>query len=260
MFPFFFIFWKIPVYTFWIAVMICFFMFIWMLRKLSIRFSFDFIIFRKNILWFFLSTFFFSRFFYVMSRWNELKHIKKPVEFFVMSDYNFSLMWAIFGFFLVFFILLKVRKEKLDNFISGIVLSLLFVFPMWYIWALLWWQVYWNETNYWIEIAYSHPFTPVPFQVPVFPLPIVYAILFFILFSVLYIFTMHEKNYRIILAYLWVMVTTCILFIFEFFSWKLDFFKDHISLNLTQIFSIIIFVFCAYKAFKIYKTKDNEQV
>jgi hypothetical protein len=65
--------------------------------------------------------------------WNDLKHIKDGFAFFLMSDYYFSLMGAIFGFFLVFFTLSKIREEKLDNFISGIVLSFLFILPFGYI-------------------------------------------------------------------------------------------------------------------------------
>jgi prolipoprotein diacylglyceryltransferase len=93
-------------------------MLIWMLKKLSVRYSFDFLIFEKNLLWYFISAFLFSRLFYILSMWNDLKNMKNPLQFFIMSDYKFSLMGAIFGFFLVFAILLKIRKEKLDHFIS----------------------------------------------------------------------------------------------------------------------------------------------
>lgn len=240
------------IYTFWLTIAICFFMFLWMLKKLSVKFDFDFIIFRKNILWIFLSVFFFSRLFYVISRWNDLRHIKNPVEFFIMSDYNFSLMWAIFWFFLVFFILLRIRKEKLNNFISWLVLSFLFVLPFWYIWALLWWQVYWLPTDLWIEITYSNPNTLVPFQVPVFPLPIIYSIAFFILFSASYILSMNENNRKII-AYISLIAFSCIVFFLEFFSWKYWIFKDSLWVNMSQICSIWILLFSIYRLVKIYK-------
>jgi hypothetical protein len=173
-------------------------------------------------------------------------------------------MGAIFGFFLVFAILLKIRKEKLDHFISWIVLSFLFVLPVWYIGALLWWQVYWKETNYWIEIIYSNPFTPVHYQIPVFPLPIVYSIVFFILFSILYILSINEKH-RTILAYLWAMAFSCIIFSLEPFSWKFDIFKElfvQINLshwiNLSQICAIIIFLFCFVRLIRIYIKKEDD--
>jgi hypothetical protein len=245
------------IYTFWLTVAVCFFLFVWMLKKLSVRFSFDFLIFRKNLLWYFLSAFFFSRLFYVLSKWNDLKQIKNTVDFFLMSSYNFLLMWAIFGFFLVFSILLSVRKEKLDRFISWIVLSFLFVLPLWYVWALFWWEVYWKETNYWIEITYTNSFSPVPYQAPTFPLPIVYAIIFFILFSVLYILSIN-KNYRTIIAYLWAMIFSCIIFILEFFSWKFDLFKNLMWVNLSQICAIIIFILASIRLSKIYKAKEQK--
>lgn len=258
MYPFIEPFTWILIYTFWLTITICFFMFIWMLRKLSIRFSFDFLIFKKNLVWFFLSIFFFSRLFYVISRWNDLKHIENPIEFFIMNDYNFSLMWALFWFFLVFFILIKLRKEKLDNFINWIVLSFLFVLPIWFLWSLLWWQVYGKETFYWIEIMYNHPFTPVPFKVPVFPLPIIYSILFFVLFSSLYILSMYVK-FKNILWYLGLMIFSCIIFIFEFFSWKYWIFKDFIYLNLSQLCAIAIFIFCFINLKKIYKEDSKDK-
>ncbi|MDD3145247.1 MAG: prolipoprotein diacylglyceryl transferase [Candidatus Gracilibacteria bacterium] len=229
-----------------------------MLRKLAIRFSFDFLIFKKNLLWFFLSVFFFSRLFYVISRWNDLKHIESPIEFFIMNDYNFSLMGAIFGFFLVFFILLRIRKEKLDNFINGIVLSFLFVLPIGFFGSLLGGQVYGKETFYGIEIMYNHPFTPVPFKVPVFPLPIIYSILFFLLFSALYILSMYVK-FKNILGYLGLMIFSCIIFIFEFFSGKYGIFKDTINLNLSQICAIAIFIFCFFNLKRIYKEDSKSK-
>lgn len=255
MYPFIEFFW-IPVYTFWLTITICFFLFVRMLKKLSIRINFDFLIFKKNILWYFLSVFFFSRLFYVISRWNDLKYIENPIEFFIMNDYNFSLMWALFWFFLVFFILLKVRNEKLDNFINGIILSFLFVLPIWFIGSLLWWQVYWKETMYWIEIMYNHPFTPVPYKVPIFPLPIIYSIIFFIEFSALYILSMYVK-FKNILWYLWLAIFACIIFILEFFSWKYWVFKETFYINLSQICAIFILIFSIINLKRIYK-EDNK--
>lgn len=261
MFPFFeisiFGFW-IWIYTFWLTVTICFFLFVWMLKKLSVRFGFDFLIFKKNLLWFFISTFFFSRLFYVIWRWHDLKHIENPLEFFIMDDYNFSLVWAIFWFFLVFFIVSKIRKENLDKFIDGIAISFFFVLTIWFAWALLWWQVYWKATNYTdIWITYTHPHTQVASQVPVFPLPIVYSILFFILFSLLYILSMYVKE-KSILWYIWFILFSSIIFTFEFFSWKFDIFKDWIWINLNQIFAIFIVLFCIYRLYWVF-TKDSKQ-
>lgn len=257
MYPFIEINWFL-IYIFWLSITICFFLSVWMLKKLSIRFWFDYIIFKKNVLWFFISVFFFSRLFYVISRWSDLKHIENPLEFFVMNNYNFSLVWWIFWFFLVLYFLLKIRREKLDNFIYWIVLTFLFVLPIWYIWALLWGQVYWKETFIWLEIMYSHPFTPVPFKVPVFPLPIIYSVMFFILFSALYIMSMYV-NYRAVLWYLWIMIFSCIIFIMEFFSWKYWIFKDAIWINLSQISAILLLIFWAYRIYLISKESEKDK-
>ncbi|MDD3793249.1 MAG: prolipoprotein diacylglyceryl transferase [Candidatus Gracilibacteria bacterium] len=227
-----------------------------MLKKLSIRINFDFLIFKKNILWYFLSVFFFSRLFYVISRWNDLKYIENPIEFFIMNDYNFSLMGALFGFFLVFFILLKVRNEKLDNFINGIILSFLFVLPIGFIGSLLGGQVYGKETMYGIEIMYNHPFTPVPYKVPIFPLPIIYSIIFFIEFSALYILSMYVK-FKNILGYLGLAIFACIIFILEFFSGKYGVFKETFYINLSQICAIFILIFSIINLKRIYK-EDNK--
>ncbi len=190
MIPFFDIFNWFFIYTFWLTLSICFFLFLRMLKKLSYRYSYNFSFFLNNILWYFISVFIFSRLFFILSKWKDMKFIKDPFEFFIMSDYNFSLFGAIFWFFIVFLITLKLEKSKIINYLDGVVVSFLFVLIIWYIWAFLWWQVYWNEisdnlSSIWI--LYTHPFSNVPYEVPIFPLAIVYSISFFILFSSLYI-------------------------------------------------------------------------
>lgn len=244
------------IYTFWLSITICFFLFLWMLKKLSIRFWYDYIIFKKNILWFFLWVFFFSRSFYVIWKWNDLKYIKNPFEFFIMSDYNFSLSWAIVWFLVVLYILIRIRKEKFNNFIDWLSISLFFILFIGFIWALLWGQVYWRETLFWIEILYNHPFTPVPFQVPVFPLPIIYAISFFLLFSITYISSMYV-HIKWLIWYVSMIAFWSIILAFDFFSWKYDIFKDSIWLNLNQSFAVILIIFCFYKLFTSLWEKDN---
>ncbi len=233
-----------------------------MLKKLSLKFWFDYLIFQKNILWYFLSVFFISRLFYVVWKWHDLKYIKNTFEFFVMNDYNFSLVGAITWFFLVLFITMRIRKERLDNFIDWLTISLLFILSFGFIWALLWWQVYGRETTIWIEILYTHPFTPIPFQVPIFPLPIIYSILFFILFSVSYISYMYV-HIKWLIWYVWLIAMSCVFLIFEYFSWKYDIFKDSIWINMTQTFSLFLIIFAGYRLLKILKFnegKDKEKI
>jgi len=247
------------IHTFWLSITISFFLFLWMLHRMSKRLNYDFNVFYKNMLWFVLSVFFFSRLFYIISKWHDLKYIQSFTEFFIMTDYNFSLLWAVFWFFLVLIILLKIRKENINKYIYWVVLSFIFVLPIWFFGALLWWQVYWTDTNFWIEITYTRNDTPVNSTSPLFPLPIVYWVLFFLLFCGLYIANMYFKE-KELLWYWWMMIFACIIFIFEFFSWKNDIFKDVIIINLNQIFAIIILLTCAYKVYKLYKKETRRWI
>ena len=260
MFPFFELFSGIRIYTFWLTITLCFLLFIWMLKKLSIRFGNDFNIFSKNILWYFLSVFIFSRLFFVIWKWNELKYIKDPFDFFIMNDYNFSLVWAFIWFFLILFMNLRIRKEKIDKYIDTISISIIFILFIGFSWALFWWQVYGTDTHFGIEILYTHSFSPIPYQVAIFPLPIIYSILFFLLFSTLYILSMYI-HIKSLLWYLWMMSMASFLLIFDFFSWKTDILKELIWINITQLFSLFLLIYCAHRLYIIFKdatqTKDN---
>lgn len=246
------------IYTFWLTIAICFFLFLWMLKKLSTRFWYNYMFFKKYTLWYFLTVFFFSRLFFVIWKRNDLKYIKNPFEFFIMSDYNFSLTWALVWFFAVLTTTIIIKKERLNNYIDWLTISLLFVLFIGFIWAFLWWQVYGRETLFGIEILYTHPFTPVPFQVPVFPLPIVYSILIFILFSLSYIASMYI-HIKWFIWYVWLIIFWSIILIFDFFSWKYDIFKDYIWINISQTFSVLLIIFCAYRLFLIFKSNENKE-
>lgn len=257
MYPLLFEFEWFRVYTFWITITITFFLFYFMLKKLSVKFSYDFDLFKSNILLFFLSTFIFSRLFYVLSQWSDMKFIKSPFEFFIMSDYNFSLYWALFGFFMMLFINLRIRKENIIKYLDWVVLSFVFVLFVWYIWAFLWWQIYGRPTNLGIEIAYNNSNSLVPFTVPIFPLPIIYAILSFFIFSSLYIIKMYIKT-RWFIWYWWLGVFATMNLVFEFFSWKDDFFSVKFFLNFNQICSIILLIFVWRVLFNMVKMASYE--
>ncbi len=248
-------FFGIPVYIFWLTITICFFLFLRMLKKLSVRFSFDYSLFSNNILRYFLSIFFFSRLFYVISKWNDMKYIKNSFEFFIMWDYNFSLFWAIFGFFFIFYFKIKVLKHNVNKYLDWILLSFLFILVIAYLWALLWWQVYWRPTDFWIEISYTSRFSSILDSSGRFPLPIIYSILFFIVFSILYILSMYIKV-RWFIGYIWFAIFASIILWLEFFSWKFDFFKDTIWINMSQIWAIFMLIICWKALYKMVK-QDN---
>jgi hypothetical protein len=236
----------VEIYTFWITLTVCFFAFLRMLKKLSIRFHYDFSIFTKNLIWFFLSTFIFSRVFYIISRWTDLKYIKNAYEFFISSDYDFSLYWAVFWFLLVLFIILSIKKESFDKYFDWLMLSFLFVLFIWFVWAFLWWQVEWTETNLWIEVYNSYRSNLV------FPLAIVYSGLFFLIFSVLYISAVFV-NIRTFIWYVGTFLICTIFISFEFLNSSFDIVKDNYWINFTQLLSIILMLYMAFRLIVISK-------
>jgi len=163
-----------------------------------------------------------------------MKFIKDPFQFFIMSDFNFSLFWAIFWFLLVLTVLVRIEKSSITRYIDGVVLSFLFILVFWYIGAFFGWQVYGRETMMSIDILYSNPYTPVPYQVPVFPLPIIYTFLSFIIFFF-----------------------AAMIIIFESFSGKQDILSVVSVFNLPQVYACMVIVWAWYNFSQIFIWKDT---
>lgn len=255
MFPFIEIFPWTFLYAFGLTLTVCFFAFLWNLKKLSKRFGYSFSFFSHNVVWFFLSIFFFSRLFYVVWRWNDMKFIKDPFQFFIMSEFNFSLFWAIFWFFVVLAILVRLERWSISRYIDGVVLSFLFILVIGYIGSFFGWQVYGRETSFGFEIMYRNPFTPVPYQVPVFPLPLVYTFISFVIFCAMYILSLfiHIRWY---IGYLWLILFSAMILVFEFFSGKQDIISIYSVFNLPQIYALILMVWSGYQLFHLF-SKDS---
>lgn len=185
-----------------------------------------------------------------------MKFIKNPFQFFIMSEYNFSLFGAIFWFWLVLYILTRLERSSITRYIDGVVLSFLGILIVWYIGALFGGQVYGRETMFGIEMVYTNAFTPVPYQVPVFPLPIVYAILSFGIFSAMYIVSLfiHIKWY---VWYLGLLLFSAMILIWEFFSGKHDILSVETAFNLPQVFALILAIWSGYQFFNIFGKKDQ---
>lgn len=66
-----------------------------------------------------------------------MKYIDNAFQFFIMSDYNFSLFGAIFGVFVVTYIASRLENTSINKYIDGLVLSFLFVLFIGYIGAFL---------------------------------------------------------------------------------------------------------------------------
>lgn len=258
MFPYIDVNWWFQIYFFGLTIVACFFLFFWMFKKLSVRFSYDYHFVTNSILWYFVSTFFFSRLFYVISRWKDMQHIKDPFDFFIMSDYYFSLFWAIFWFLLVLIFNTRLFHKDIKSYLDWTVISFLFISVLWYIWAFLWGQVYWKITDFWIEISYNNSISSVPLSWELFPLALVYAIVFFILFSILYIVSMYVKV-RWLLWYIWLWIFSSLVLFFDFYSWKTDIFKTAYNLNISQLSAIILIFFVFWGLSKIlFKWKKQE--
>jgi len=190
-----------------------------MLKKLSRKIWIDAWFFLNRMIWFFISVVVFSRLMYIISDWHDMKYIKDPVEFFIMSEYNFSLYGAIIWFLCMLLYSLKANKLKWDKYVDISVLSFLFTAIIWYIGAFFWWQVYGWETNLWIEVLYNNPI--VPSAVPLFPLSLVYAIGSFVLFSILYSLFMFI-NIRWLVWYMGFISFNAMILIWESVTWKYD--------------------------------------
>jgi len=233
LFPYFELF-GTKIYIFWITITLCFFLFLWMLKKLSFRFNYDFSIFTKNLIWLSLSTFIFSRIFQIISRWTDIKYITFS-NLIITSNYDFSLFWSVFWFLIVLFIILKLKREPFSKYFDWLMLSFLLILFVWYIWAFFWWQVEWTQTNFWIELLYWNNTTPI------FPLAILYSIIFFLVFSWLYILSIFV-NIKSFIWYLWTVIICLVFIVFENLNWKFDIVKNNYSINFTQLLSIILLI------------------
>ena len=185
-----------------------------------------------------------------------MKFIKDPFQFFVMSEYNFSIFWAIFGFILVLYLLTRLEKSSIRKYLDGAVLSFLFILVIWYLGSFFGWQVYGRETMFGIEMTYSNPFTPVPYQVPIFPLPIVYTITSFLIFSALYILSLfvHIKGY---IWYLWLILFSTMILIFESFSGKQDILSVYSNFNLPQVYALVLALWSSYNFIGIFRGESS---
>ncbi len=257
-YPFFELFPGFFIYTFGITLSLCFFAFLWNLRRLAKRFGYSFSFFSQNILWFFLSTFIFSRIFYVIGRWQDMKFIKDPLHFFLMNEYSFSLFGAIFWFLIVLKILTYLESSTLRRYIDGVVLSFLFILVIGFVWALLGGQVYGKPTDFGIEISYINSFTQVEYQVPVFPLPIVYTLCSVLIFSWLYILSLFTQHIKGFIGYLGLIIFGVMILVFDSFSGKQDILSVVSMFNLPQVYACILIGWSAVHLHTIFKMEAQQ--
>ncbi|MDD2487583.1 MAG: prolipoprotein diacylglyceryl transferase [Candidatus Gracilibacteria bacterium] len=244
----------VTIYTFGLALSISFILFFWMLYRLSLKFGINTNFFLGNVFFFFISSFAFSRFFYVIAEWRDFKYIfdQGVLKFFFMSDYNFSLIGGVVGFMLVLYINIKKFKLNSNKYVDAVVLSFLFAAIIGYIGAFLGGQIYGKPTDLAIGIAYTNTLSKNPYSSPTFPLAIIYSIISFLLFVGLYMARIFIKIEGFI-GYIGIIIFASILLIFEFFNGSSDIFSSFIYINLTQIGALGLILIGARGLTKIYK-------
>ena len=217
-----------------------------MLYKLSNKLDINANFFLNNVLWFFLSTFIFSRFFYIIAEWQDFKFVLGAgvIKFLLMSDYNFSLMGGVVGFMAVLFFQLRRFKLSPRKYIDAVVLSFFFAAAVGYVGAFFGGQIYGKPTDLFIGITYTNPLSTNPYTSPTLPLALFYSLASFLLFSVLYVSKVFIKIEGLI-GYVGIIVFSSILLIGEFFNGNTDFFRTYIALDMTQIGSIILITLAA---------------
>jgi prolipoprotein diacylglyceryltransferase len=91
---------NIPLHTFGLFLVIAIVCFGYMLQKMCKKVSINPNFFLGSALTFVLSTFLVSRLVFVLLEWRDYQYIVQDsfLNFFVMSDYNMSLMGGIIGF------------------------------------------------------------------------------------------------------------------------------------------------------------------
>jgi len=170
-----------------------------------------------------------------------------------MSDFNFSLFWGVLWFLLVYYILTRVEKRDFERYIDGVVIAFFSILLIWFIGAFFWGQVYGRETQFGIEVLYNkHSFSPVPFQVPIFPLPLVYALLSFLMWIGLYILTLfvHIKGF---VWYIGLILFSAMILVLENFSGKADILYTYNYINFPQVCALVLALWSWYKLHTIMK-------
>jgi phosphatidylglycerol:prolipoprotein diacylglycerol transferase len=232
----------ITIYTFGLALSISFILFFFMLYKLSEKFGINANFFLGNVLWFFLSMFIFSRFFYIIAEWRDFQFLWNQgiLKFLLMSDYNFSLMGGILGFMIVLLFQLKKFKISARKYIDAIVLAFLFASIVGFIGAFFGGQIYGRPTDSFMGIAATNDNSNTPYTSPMFPLALLYSSVSFILFFCLYLVRKFTKIEGLV-GYIGVLLFSIILFSAEFYTGGTDIFKAYVFFDLNQIGSVLLF-------------------
>jgi phosphatidylglycerol---prolipoprotein diacylglyceryl transferase len=234
----------ITIYSFGLALSISFLAFFFLVYRLSLKIGINTNFFLGNALWFFLSSFVFSRLFYVLSEWRDFQFIFSEgfFRFFFMSDYNFSLVGGAFGFLLVLFLITKFRKLAGDKFIDAVTLAFLGAGVIGFVGAFLGGQVLGAPTELAIGVTYPADTANNPYTSPVLPLGLFYAAGCFALFCVLYIIRTLVRTDGMV-GYFGILLFSSAYLVGEEFSGRPDLFSGLVGASLSQIgFFVLILI------------------
>jgi hypothetical protein len=254
MFPLFHITPFIEIHMFGIFLVCAWVIFFWLLHKYSTEHGIS-----KNIFWditsYTLSMFFWWRIFYMLSDWRNEKYLFiNLVEdgwiidflsgFFISENYNLSLAWSIIWFLLVFWWKAFRQKVSIKKGIDILARSFFWAAIVWYVWALLWGQVYGITFDSIFSLLYTNKNSIVPIWTARFPLPIIYIVL-----CLIWGLMVEKIRKSIILPdgfigyvafwFYWVSV-----FLFEFLSGSTDMFESYPPyIGINQILSLGLILF-----------------
>lgn len=252
---------TVNIYTFGLWLVFAWGIFFISLHQFAIRKGLSKHIF-SDIVTFTFTIFLSSRIFFIISEWREEKFIFQDLfegrgllrflhQFFITDNYNLSLAWGILWFFLVFFI--KTWGKKKEVHLDIVVFSFLLAAAIGYTWALLGGQIYGISFNSIFSIVYSDKNSIVPFQNPLFPLPVFYIFLSGWLYYFLH--KMAEKSLPD--GFIWYMgvgIYGVILFIFEFLNGSTDMVQSSLFLNMNQLIWVFLIGYSLIWLTKLIKT------
>ncbi len=243
----------ITIYTFWLCMIVAWWIFFTMLHHFSIRKGF----WKHIFTWFIdftLAIFFFGRIFYIFADWRTEKFLFIDLfenwnillflkEFIITDNYSLSFAGGVVGFMIVFIWKTWNNKKDIPRYWDCIVPAFLIAASIWYIGALLWWQIYGKPINTFFSITYKSIDSIVPFQNPIIPLPILYCLFSLLLVSFLYRIERKILVPEWFIGYMGMWIFSIILFLWEFLNWASDLFSSRLFLNINQIIAISLIAY-----------------
>ncbi|MCD5380702.1 prolipoprotein diacylglyceryl transferase [Candidatus Gracilibacteria bacterium] len=187
-----------------------------------------------------------------------MQHIENISSFFIMTDYNFSLFGAIFGFCLILLLNTRLLKKSVHKYIDGFTLAFLFTIIFGFIGLFLSGSGYGESTTSWLGIPYiSNSLSATPTG-KFLPIALLYSGLSFMLFSILYILSMYIKV-RGLIGYLGIGVFSAITLILEYYSAKPDAFSVSYDISFSQIWAIIFIIISFYGIYRVMNISGKSQ-